>query len=64
MAGPPSPLYPEPPVPATVVITPVAASTRRTRLLPVGDEQVAGRVHRHAGWDYREALVAGPPSPP
>ena len=31
IAGPPSPLYPCAPLPATVEMTPVAASTRRTR---------------------------------
>ena len=34
VAGPPSPENPSLPFPATVVITPVAASTRRMRLLP------------------------------
>jgi len=63
VAGPWSPLKPDVPLPATVVITPFDTCGIR---LPntVGDVEVAGRVHRRCLRDQpTQALVAGPMSP-
>jgi len=49
IAAPPSPPYPAVPVPAMVLITPVVASMRRTRWLPVSEKlQIAGDVKGHS----------------
>src|SRR5437868_4166582 len=65
VAGPPSPVKPSNlPPPATVVMTPAAASTRRIRLLPLSamnrlpDPSAATPAGLHT-----PALVAAPPSP-
>ena len=44
----PSPLNPAVPLPATVVMMPVARSPRGRGCAGVGDKDVAGGVHRHA----------------
>jgi hypothetical protein len=64
VAGPPSPEKIALPVPATVVITPVAVATLRTRLFNVSamNRLPAASNATPVGW-LRLALVAGPPSP-
>ena len=64
VAGPPSPLYPYPPLPASVVMMPVPAATRRTRR-PIESAMITfplGSTASATGY-CRLALVAAPPSP-
>src|ERR1039457_3865884 len=62
VAGPPSPLKPAVPLPATVLIVP-AAVTFRMRLLPSAMKRLpALSTAMPAGWNS-SAEVAGPPSP-
>ena len=66
VAGPPSPEKPDVPVPATVVMTPVKASTRRTRWLlesPMKTFPAASAATPPPKWKPSAALTAGPPSP-
>ena len=63
-AGPPSPEKPEVPLPATVVMTPVEAATRRMLWLngsAMNRLPVASIATRTGS--FRVAPVAGPPSP-
>ena len=63
-AGPPSPEYPVSPMPATVVMTPVSASMRRTRpMVPSARKMSPPGPWATALTESMQALVAGPPSP-
>src|SRR5947208_966780 len=64
VAGPPSPLEANVPLPATVVIAPVLAFTRRIRWLYVSARKrlPVPSMAIPQGW-FKDAAVAGPPSP-
>jgi len=64
VAGPSSPEYPQAPVPATVVMMCVRASTLRTRLwcMSAMYRSPLAAIATSLGM-FRCALVAGPPSP-
>ena len=65
VAGPPSPEKPDAPVPASVVMIPLPAATRRIRFPKASAMSTlpAGSTASATGYD-RLALVAAPPSPP
>lgn len=62
-AGPPLPLNPAVPVPATVWMFPLAASTRRTRLPISPMKRLPAGSRASAMGPASRAWVAGPPSP-
>ena len=65
VAGPPSPLNPSVPFPATVRIVPVAATTSRIRLLLLSAMKMLPKLSTDRSLGLKNvALVAGPPSPP
>ena len=65
MAGPPSPLNPATPVPATVVIIPVVASTLRILLFPWSAmKRLPAPSSASPNGRAKSAASAGPPSPP
>ena len=64
VAGPPSPLKPAMPMPASVVMTPEVTFTRRMRWLDLSAMSTLPHPSATAPYgDLKPALVAGPPSP-
>ena len=65
VAAPPSPAYPRVPLPATVWIRPVEATTSRIRLLPESAmNRSPAESSAMAVIPLNCAFLAGPPSPP
>ena len=64
VAGPPSPLKPFCPVPATVLIVPVFASTFRTNWFCISTNSMLPALSNRTSYGSLScAFVAGPPSP-